>query len=92
FDTPEQLSIFLQSEQSKVTQNIILKGERWNYMAVNTILSVKCFPALNEIFLVNTPINQDELKNLINFYKNINFNIMTWETGYYWPSLVELQK
>ncbi len=83
------LNIFLKSRQAKVTENINLKGKRWNYVAVKTLLKQNHLPALKEIFLFETGMKQKDISNLINEFKTISFDAVLEKPGSIWPRIAE---
>jgi hypothetical protein len=91
FSAPNFLNIFLKSEQAKICENINLSGDRWNYLALKTFLSSKAMPSLKEVSIINTPVNQDEAKKLIQEFAAFNFSFIMRKTGGHWPGVTTIK-
>jgi len=87
FENSTLLNIFLESSQSKISENIILEGDRWNYLAVKALLTSNSLPALKELSIINTPMSQDEVKKLMNKFPDININAIFRLPGEFWPGI-----
>ncbi len=89
FDSPQHLNLFLKSRQAKISENIILNGPRWNYMAVCTLLESNKLPALDEMFLPGNSMTQQEIKRLIDAFSGISFDVILSHAGGLWPGVSE---
>ena len=86
-ESPAILNLFLKSSQSKITENINLNGDKWNYFAIRELILSKSLPSLKEISIIDTPISQNELKKLMEEFSDINFNTVLRNPGVFWPGI-----
>jgi len=89
FESPVQLNIFLKSAQAIISENIILSGDRWNYIAVKTLLASNKLPALKELSVINTTLTQNKVKGLIDEFGHISINAIFRDQGEHWPGITK---